>query len=331
MGSGDDGATAQLMKIAKVDLRGVLPNTMAWAETRAAVTASMVAHGYVVVVHDALDAELRRALFVRALPELFALPFDIKKRSGFFSNGPHRGYDGQVPSEVLESVPVLNPAEPGNVRDFAGRLWPQGNPGFCDTIVSVAKNVLELAQTVERMTLEGLGVREETIAWQLSSQSHAVRMMLYGTPPDKETSIALGAHPDDQMTTVIAQHEVGGLEVKVDGGRWLAVPPEPGTLIVMGGDQLTLVTNGRVPACVHRVRAPSGGRERFSVLLSRRRKGDPMLRAMDELVDEDHPLMYNPCRHEDYRAFRFSEEGLKLREHNPLKAFCGVEKDGSKE
>jgi hypothetical protein len=54
-----------------------------------------------------------------------------------------------------------------------------------------------------------------------------------------------------------------------------------------------------------------------------------MLRAMDE--HEDHPLMYNPCRHEEYRAFRFSEEGRKLREHNPLKAFCGVEKDGSKE
>ena len=79
---------------------------------------------------------------------------------------------------------------------------------------------------------------------------------------------------------------------------------------------------------MHHVRAPSG-RERFSVLLSRRRKGDPMLRAMDE--HEDHPLMYNPCRHEEYRALRFSEEGRKLREHNPLKAFCGVEKDGSKE
>ncbi|KAG2612148.1 2-oxoglutarate-dependent dioxygenase AOP3-like [Panicum virgatum] len=304
---------------------------MACAEARAAVTASMVAHGYVVVVHDALDAELWLALFGRALPELYALPFDTKKSSGAFSNGPHRGYDGQVPSEVLESVAILNPVEPGNVRDFTGRLWPQGNPGFCDTIVSFAKNVLELAQTVERMTLEGLGVHEESIAWQLFSQSHTARMMLYGTPPDKETSnISLGAHPDDQMTTVIAQHEVGGLEVQVDGGRWLAVPPEPGTLIVIGGDQLTLVTNGRVPACIHRVRAPSG-RERFSVLLSRRRKGDPMLRAMDELVDEDHPLMYNPCSHEEYRAFRLSEEGGKLREHNPLKAFCGVEKDGSKE
>nr|CAB3456270.1 unnamed protein product [Digitaria exilis] len=308
MGSGgDDGATTQLMK---VDLRGLQPNTMAWMNAMVAVTASMTAHGYVVVVHDALDAELRCALFGHALPELFGLPFDTKKRSGVFSNGPHGGYDGEVPNQILESIPILNPAEPGNIQDFVGRLWPQGNPGFCDTIESFAKNVLEMAQTVERMTLEGLGVCEESIAWQLSSQSHTIKMMLYGTPPDN-AELSLGAHPDGQMTTVIVQHEVGGLEVKVDGGRWLAVPPEPGTLIVMG--------------------APPSGHKRFSVLLNRRRKGDPMLRAMDELVDEDHPLMYNPCRHEDYRAFRFSEEGCRLQEHNPLKAFCGVETHGSKE
>jgi isopenicillin N synthase-like dioxygenase len=116
---------------------------------------------------------------------------------------------------------------------------------FSYTIMSFAKKVLELAQTVERMTLEGLGVREESIAWQLSSQSHTVRMVLYGTPPDKETSISLGAHSDDHMTTVIAQHEVGGLEVQVNGGQWIAVPPEPGTLIFIGGDQL--MVNSRRP------------------------------------------------------------------------------------
>jgi hypothetical protein len=82
---------------------------------------------------------------------------------------------------------------------------------------------------------------------------------------------------------------------------------------------------------VHRVRAPApGGHGRFSVLLARRRRedGDSVLRAMDELVDEDHPLMYKPCNPEEYRAFRYSEEGRRLREHDPLKAFCGVEKLG---
>ncbi|OEL22316.1 hypothetical protein BAE44_0016665 [Dichanthelium oligosanthes] len=42
------------------------------------------------------------------------------------------------------------------------------------------------------------------------------------------------------MTTVIVQHEVGGLEVQVREERWLVVPPELGTLVFMAGDQFTL-------------------------------------------------------------------------------------------
>ncbi|XP_025828365.1 probable 2-oxoglutarate-dependent dioxygenase AOP1 [Panicum hallii] len=323
MGSGDGTGAALLMEIPKVDLRGLEPDTPGWARARAAVTASMTAHGCVVVVHDALGAELRQALFGRALPQLFALPFEAKKRSGCFINGPHRGYVGQVPSEALESVPIQDAGDPGSIRAFSDDLWPQGNQEFCDTVVEFAKNMLELEQTVERLILEGLGTRDESIASHLGSLSHLVRMTLYGTPPDKETGISLRAHRDEHMTTVLAQHEVGGLEVQVGDGRWVAVPPEPGTLTVMAGDQFRVVTNGRVPGCVHRVRTPSG-RVRFSALLNRRCKGQAVLRAIDELVDDDHPLMYNPCGPEEYRAFRLSEEGRNL--SDPLKAFCGVER-----
>ncbi|CAL4984410.1 unnamed protein product [Urochloa decumbens] len=247
MGSGNGEATTTTKlteEIGKVDLRGLEPGTPGWAEARAAVTSSMAAHGCVVLVaHDALDEKLRRALFGRALPELFfGLPFDAKKRSGAFSNGPHRGYVGQVPAVALETVPFPDAADdPGTVRDLAGRLWPDdGNPDFCDTIVAFAKNVLELEGAVERMVLEGLGAREESVAKHLASQSHAVRVTLYDAGGGG-VALALHAHRDEHMTTVIAQHEVGGLEVQdIRDGRWLPVPPEPGTLVFMAGDQFTV-------------------------------------------------------------------------------------------
>jgi hypothetical protein len=77
-----------------------------------------------------------------------------------------------------------------------------------------------------------------------------------------------------------------------------------------------VVTNGRVPACLHRVR--------FSVLFARRQKDGVAVRALEDLVDAEHPLVYNPLRHEEYSKWRYSEEGLKF--SDPLKVYCGVDK-----
>lgn len=84
----------------------------------------MLAHGCVVVVAGGPAPELRDALFDRVLPELFALPRDVKLRN---TPGPppHTGY---VNYGVRESVRIDHAA----VRAFAGLFWPDagGNPLF---------------------------------------------------------------------------------------------------------------------------------------------------------------------------------------------------------
>ncbi|GJN16231.1 hypothetical protein PR202_gb03275 [Eleusine coracana subsp. coracana] len=312
--------------ISKVDLRGLLdPRSPGWAEARATVTASMVTHGAVLVVHDALGPDLRQALFGHAAPEFFALQMDAKRR---LVSGLINGYIGPRPeAAAYESDRVYETTLEGRVvRNSAEVVWPDdGNPAFRETIGTYAKNMLDLQKTLETMILEGLGVRGEHIDAHLQSLNYSVRLSHYGSLAEMGNQMFMQAHKDCTVLALLAQHEVEGLELQLTDGSWLAVPAdEPHTFAVVAGELLTVVTNGRVPANLHRVRTPSD-RERFSVQFESRPKYGSTVRPVEELIDDDHPLQYDPCDFDEYVNFRFIGEGRKL--SDPLKGFCGTVKD----
>ncbi|KAF6998884.1 hypothetical protein CFC21_014970 [Triticum aestivum] len=228
----------QLKEITKVDLRGLEPGRPGWDEARDAVTTSMVAHGcaMVHVQHVGLDEDIRQALFGRAMPELFALPAEAKQRN-VNSDVQYRGYIGQIPGMAYESMRIKDITDAVHISDFAGLLWPQGNPAFCDTVGEFAKNAVSLEKTVTRMVLEGLGVRDEHALDSHRDQlCYSFRMSYYGICPEENTAkVSLPEHREYNMTTTIVQHEVEGLEVQLKDGSWFAVPPEPDTVVIVAG------------------------------------------------------------------------------------------------
>jgi isopenicillin N synthase-like dioxygenase len=73
----------------------------------------------------------------------------------------------------------------------------------------------------------------------------------------------VGEHSDYGLLTLLAQDELGGLQVRTPDGRWIDVPAEPGVLVCNIGDMLDRLTEGRYRSTPHRVRNVSG-RSRLS-------------------------------------------------------------------
>ncbi|KAJ7373983.1 hypothetical protein OS493_009311 [Desmophyllum pertusum] len=68
---------------------------------------------------------------------------------------------------------------------------------------------------------------------------------------------------DDMFSNPILQDDVGGLEVQTKDGKWIDVPPIPGTFVVNVGDPLEAWTKGLYRATLHRVRS-FPGKDRYS-------------------------------------------------------------------
>ncbi|EER95722.1 hypothetical protein BDA96_02G003200 [Sorghum bicolor] len=90
-----------------------------------------------------------------------------------------------------------------------------------------------------------------------------LRLNRYPPCPAPSGAYGLCPHTDSDFLTILHQDGVGGLQL-VKAGRWVAVKPNPGALIVNVGDLLQAWSNDRYRSVEHRVMA-SDARERFSV------------------------------------------------------------------
>ncbi|KAI3789690.1 hypothetical protein L2E82_02493 [Cichorium intybus] len=292
--------------------------TLDWDLAKSQVHRALEEFGCFEATFTSIPTELHTSMF-DSLKLLFDLPLQTKLKNK--SSKPFHGYVGQYPMVPLyESMGIDDAPLLEKVDTFTRILWHEGNPEFCKTIQEFSTKLSKLDQMVRMMVLESLGL-DKYIEEHMGSTNYLLRVMKYKGPETNESALGLNSHTDKNIVTILHQNQVDGLEVQTKSGNWIKIQPSPNSFIVMIGDSFYAWTNGRLHSPYHRVMM-SGEKARYSLGLFSVPKAGYVVKAPKEVVDEEHPLLFNPFDHVEFLQFYYTEVGQRA--PSALKTYCGV-------
>ncbi|KAK9932871.1 hypothetical protein M0R45_020093 [Rubus argutus] len=293
------------------------PGSSSWVSTCKHVRYALEEYGCFVALYQQVSPQLMDNIFAQSR-DLFQVPLENKVKNT--SEEPYRGYIGPNPLMPLyEGMAIDNATCPKETQKFRDLMWPHGKSKFCEITDLFAKLLGDLERTVEKMLFESFQIPQEQYESLASSNTHLLRFLKYRVPEDSDTIVRFPSHTDKNLTTIVVQHDVGGLEVRTKDGDWISVESAPSQFLFMAGDGLQVWSNDRVKACHHRVKH-CGDKTRYSLGIFTFNNG--VFQVPKEFVDESHPLLYNQFDSRGFIRFYSTEEAKKAK--SPIKAYCGV-------
>lgn len=173
----------------------------------------------------------------------------------------------------LDYVPGEGPAggdawSLGPVEGRGSMPWQPDSEEMRATWLAYYAAMEQLVLTLMRLLALVLELPADTFDDALDSHRSSLRAILY--PQISVAELALSGevvrspvHTDwGCVTVLLADEDVGGLEIKDRSGVWTAVQPVPGGLVVNLGDLLPFWTAGRWVGTPHRVVARPASRQR---------------------------------------------------------------------
>lgn len=233
--------------------------------------------GFGYVVNHGVPVHLRAAIFA-ASRQFHALP-DAKKQA-IALNSCHRGYIAiNTSTDVNSDLAVVT--KPNQSASFmmmredacadpdiylsGPNQWPD-QPGFRAACEAYVAAMTELGQRLMGLALEAIGATDTSIMKAFETPTLWLRLLHYPpqSPQAPEDLYGSAPHKDFGCLTLLAQDDVGGLQVRTPAGQWVDAPPREDAFVVNVGDMLHRLSNSKLLSTPHRV-INASGRERFSV------------------------------------------------------------------
>ncbi len=276
----------------------------------AGLRAAAEAHGFLYVVDHGVPEALVADTFAWAA-RFFALPLAAKQAVSLFNSKAKRGWeaigaqqlDAAAKPDQKESFyagieyPPDHPNVVARLNNYGANQWPEGLPGFAEAMEAYRAAVTALGERMMRYLALSLDLPRDFFDPTMHEPMVTLRILRY--PPRAAAAGAdefgAGAHTDWGAVTLLAQDEIGGLEVQGADGAWIAARPIPGSFIVNLGDMIPRWTNGRYRSNPHRVINAASARDRYSIPLFWSPNFHTRVEAVPGTVAPGEAPRFSPC------------------------------------
>ncbi|BBK44413.1 2OG-Fe(II) oxygenase [Allostella vacuolata] len=307
-----------VIRLGRADDRSALADAAAVAD---AIRRACDATGFFYIAdHGVPDAWIADAF--AANRRFHARP--MAEKEALATNRWHRGYMGFGAAKLTASARFAPARRPNQMESFFVRhevaeddpgrpaglplqgpnQWPD-DPAFRADVRRYDGAVARLGASLLPALSLAVGEDAGFFGRRFAPPATALRLNHYPPAPVDRPDDLYGSHPhtDYGFLTILAQDDVGGLEVQMPGGGWQAAPCIPGTFICNIGDAMARWTNDIFNSTPHRVVNASPERERYSIAYF----FDPNLETVIDCLPRfcaDRPVIYERVRFIDYFAAR---------------------------
>lgn len=256
---------------------------------------------------------------------LFALP-DAEKRGYFVEGaGGARGYT-PFKTEIAKDARHVDlkefwhvgrelPAGHRYEQVMAPNIWPARPEAFKETFVELFHAFDTAGDRLLSAIARHLGLAADWFDPAVKDGNSVLRLLHYPPIPADAEGVRAGAHEDINLITLLLGAEEAGLELlDRDSGKWLAIKPPEGAMVVNVGDMLQRLTNHVLPSTTHRVVNPPPdrrGHSRYSMPFFLHPAPDFLIETLPATITGDNPNRYPaPITAHDYLHERLVEIGL---------------------
>jgi isopenicillin N synthase-like dioxygenase len=266
-----------------------------------------LATGFVYTSHD-VPVDVLDAAY-ELLTRFFSLPAEVKAR--YLAPGTHgqTGYTGlgvetaatsKTPDwkEMLNwgrSVPPGHPLRRAYPHQYADQVFPEPDvPGITAVLMALHDRLVDLQRRFLRVIAVALGC-DELFFDDLLVDGATLDRAIHYPPLGGQPHVWAAEHGDINLITALPRATTPGLQVKTADGWVDAVAPE-GHVVINTGLMLERLSNGLLPAGIHRVVAPAGSADRYSMVQFCHPSPWMILSPLPSCVTPSRPSRYGAIR-----------------------------------